>query len=236
MCTVTFFPNPSRGFILSSSRDESPERKISAVVQRQMGSTSFVYPQDATAGGTWIAADSTGRVLCLLNGAFERHAHIPPYRKSRGLLVLEFMEAMDIPSFFQQYHLEGIEPFTLILASQGVLWEFLWDGNKRFMQQRDANAKYIWSSPTLYDREARVLRELWLKEWFEPSQEYSREKILEFHQEAGKEDPHNSLVMNRSGTVRTVSISQFVVEKKPFGFYYFELEDKAPVLYSNIFF
>ena len=234
MCTVTFFPKPCGGFVLSSSRDECPERKISGVEHRQNSSVRVVFPQDSLAGGTWIAADSNGQVLCLLNGAFSGHVRTPPYRKSRGLIVLELLESTDIPSRFKEYDLEGIEPFTLIWAGQGILWEFCWDGVQRGMRRRDPSVKHIWSSPTLYDHEARIRREGWLEEWFNVPGAYTREAILKFHQEAGKGDAHDGLVIHRDGTVRTVSISQFVVERGAYGFYYFELKERIFVLHSQI--
>ncbi len=234
MCTVTFFPQPCGGFVLSSNRDECPDRKISGVAHRQSSSARVVFPQDALAGGTWIAADSNGQVLCLLNGALSGHMRTPPYRKSRGLIVLELLESTDILSRFKEYDLEGIEPFTLIWAGQGILWEFCWDGERRGMQRRDTRSKHIWSSPTLYDHEARMRRERWLDDWFDVPGAYTREAILRFHQEAGKEDVHDGLVIYRAGTVQTVSISQFVMERGAYSFYYFELEERIPVLHSQI--
>lgn len=234
MCTVTFFPRPGGGFILSSNRDESPERGIAGIVQRKGSSGTIVYPQDALAGGTWIAADSGGRVLCLLNGAFDRHERRLPYRKSRGLLVLELIDEPNIPASFQDYDLEGIEPFTIIMAEGNALWELCWDGSQRYLQQRDAGTRHIWSSSTLYGREARMRRAQWLEDWFKDSSEYTREAAMDFHREAGKEDLHDGLIMDRGGIVQTVSISQLVAEKGNSCFYYFELENRIPVLRSQI--
>lgn len=200
----------------------------------QSGSASVVFPQDAVAGGTWIAADSNGRVLCLLNGAFFGHERTPPYRKSRGLIVLELLEAADIASSFQEYDLEGVEPFTLIWAGPGVLWKFCWDGVRHVSQRLDRGSKHIWSSPTLYGVEARMRRERWLEDWFDTPGEYFREEILKFHLEAGKEDTHDGLVVHRAGSVQTVSISQFIAELGSYSFYYFEVEERTPVLHSQI--
>ena len=77
-------------------------------------------------------------------------------------------------------------------------------------------------------------RERWLEDWFDTTGDYSREAILHFHQEAGKEDTHNGLVIARAGGVQTVSISQFIVESGTRHFYYFELEGRTAVLHSQI--
>ena len=88
MCTVTYVPN-QEGIILTSNRDESPERSPKNIT-RLVGRFNLCFPQDTLAGGTWIAADDRRRIICVLNGAFEKHAHVPPYRKSRGILALEY--------------------------------------------------------------------------------------------------------------------------------------------------
>ena len=69
MCTVSYVPDHSGGFVLISSRDEKPGRKT----MRPENDHGMLYPKDAVAGGTWISVDESGRVGCLLNGAFEKH-------------------------------------------------------------------------------------------------------------------------------------------------------------------
>ncbi|MFM7153572.1 MAG: NRDE family protein, partial [Bacteroidota bacterium] len=93
-----------------SQNDESPDGQI-------------VYPRDSKAGGTWFAVSESGKTVCLLNGAFVRHHHNPPYKRSRGLMVLDFFNYDDPDRFFSEYNLEGMEPFTLIFARPGVLTE-----------------------------------------------------------------------------------------------------------------
>lgn len=230
MCTVTFMPKAGSGFILSSSRDEFPGRNIAGIVRREAKNGLVVFPQDAWAGGTWIAADARGFVLCLLNGAFERHDRTPPYRKSRGVMLLELMDAVEIPECFQDYNLEGIEPFTMIIAGINILQEFRWDGRQRYLRQYDPRSKHIWSSSTLYCNEARKRRETWFTDWFDADREYSREAILDFHCSAGKGDDHNGLVIDRGGIVRTISITQVVAEQGQCCLYHFDLDAGVPRL------
>jgi len=67
----------------------------------------------------------------LLNGAFKKHIAQPPYRKSRGLVLLEIVEADEPQSFFKQLDLFDIEPFTVVLHQPGLLHEFRWDGKDK---------------------------------------------------------------------------------------------------------
>ena len=70
---------------------------------------------------------------------------------------------MEIHDFFDSYALEGIEPFTMIIWDQGLLYDFRWDKEKRSIQQLDHQKRQIWSSVTLYNPDQRQQR----KEFFE---------------------------------------------------------------------
>ena len=78
-----------------------------------MNGKEILFPKDTTGGGTWIAV-SHQRITCLLNGAFKPHVPIMPYRKSRGLIVLDSFLFNSIDSFSKDYDLQNIEPFTMI--------------------------------------------------------------------------------------------------------------------------
>ncbi|HAD11338.1 MAG TPA: hypothetical protein DCF33_02760, partial [Saprospirales bacterium] len=111
MCTVTYLPL-SNGFILTHNRDEAPARSPKSIVRE--GSPAILFPRDTHAGGTWIACSQSGRTACLLNGAFVLHRRQPPYRRSRGLLLLDFFDWKNADDFFAEYDLHNIEPFTFL--------------------------------------------------------------------------------------------------------------------------
>lgn len=91
MCTVTYLP-VSTGFVLTQNRDEAPTRSPQIISKEKRFGTELLFPKDTKAGGTWIATARDGRTACLLNGAFEKHKHEPPYRLSRGLVLLDFLD------------------------------------------------------------------------------------------------------------------------------------------------
>ena len=131
MCTVTFIPNRS-GFTLTHNRDEAPSRSSVSIAQDDHKQDDLiVFPRDSKAGGTWFATSESGKTVCLLNGAFLKHHHNPPYKRSRGLMVLDFFDYHDPNRFFHEYELDGMEPFTLIFARPGVLTELRWDEHQR---------------------------------------------------------------------------------------------------------
>ncbi len=84
MCTVTFIPVNDRYYI-TSNRDEKRIRSqaIFPQVHTENGN-KIIYPQDADAGGSWIAMHGNGNAAVLLNGAFEKHEPDPPYKKKPG--------------------------------------------------------------------------------------------------------------------------------------------------------
>src|SRR5919199_3470936 len=115
MCVVTLLPLPG-GFVLTSNRDEHVSRPAAIPPQTySIDGHSITFPKDPQGGGTWLATFGTITV-CLLNGAFVNHVHQPPYRRSRGLVVLDYFDTADPRQFIDSYDFSGIEPFTMVIA------------------------------------------------------------------------------------------------------------------------
>jgi hypothetical protein len=212
MCTVTYIAHPGNDFILTSNRDENAARSPQHLsVEEQPGGVRLIFPKDNGAGGTWIAASSDNRVVCLLNGAFEKHQHQPPYKRSRGVMALEFFSYPDAPAFFEKYDFEGMEPFTFIIVDNGSLYELRWDEKQPHILPLDAKTgRYIWSSATLYPPDIREMRAGWFRDWLDGRVDFSVEAIRHFHQTGGAGDAWNGFVMNRNDRVQTVSITNVV--------------------------
>ena len=196
MCTVSYVPDHSGGFVLISSRDEKPGRKT----MRPENNHGMLYPKDAVAGGTWISVDESGRVGCLLNGAFEKHVSLKNYTRSRGSLILEAFEYDNVEDFFKNVSLSGVEPFTLIVIENTLLWEFRWDAKVKFIQECPVDHKKVWSSSTLYDSSAKAQRRSWFQSW--------RGAPLDFHFANHCSNPGVDLKMKLDSGVETVSITQ----------------------------
>ena len=223
MCTVTFVPVPG-GFYLTSNRDESRSRgRALAPRIHGDGVEELIYPKDPDAGGSWIVMKEEGTAAVLLNGAFQKHVPRPPYRISRGLVLLDIIRAAIPLTRFREMELEGIEPFTLVLLSEGCLWEVRWDGVEKHLSTLDTTRPHIWSSATLYDERAGKERRRWFDEWYEASRRIATEDILAFHRSAGFGDEHNGLVMNRDNKMFTVSITSIASSNGDFKMFYHDL-------------
>ena len=153
MCLVSFIPL-ANSFLITSSRDENLNReKPVPVYDLIRHKKSLNFPQDVK-GGTWIGYDNLNNFLVILNGARLKHQRAPNYRKSRGLIVLDLLDAEDILAAWKAIDLHEIEPFTLLhFSSEGNLWEWIWDGQKKLTTQLDTKLAYCWLSSTLYTPE-----------------------------------------------------------------------------------
>jgi len=208
MCTVSFVPIGKTDFVLTSNRDEAPGRETLPPAAYITSESTLVYPKDMLAGGTWIGASDKGRLICLLNGGLAVHERTPPYRISRGVVVQDFLQAVEIKDTMQAYDLSNVEPFTIVAVSYNTglqLIEFVWTGTDRRITQLPITEKHIWSSSTLYTEAMKSMR----KQWFAADEAKLKtpEDILHFHKTAGTGDAQTDVLMNRS-YVQSVSITQ----------------------------
>jgi uncharacterized protein with NRDE domain len=213
MCTVSFIPVKD-SFFITSNRDEKLTRKtaVSPGMIEYNGQKLF-FPKDADAGGTWIVMKENGDAAVLLNGAFICHTAEPPYRSSRGIILLDIISAERPSVAFTKMNLQDIEPFTLILFENNCLYEFRWDGTEKYCKQLNASRPYIWSSATLYDGFVIKKREQWFASFLNDHPIPTQQDILNFHHFTGDGDRHNDLLMTRTGAYTTVSITSILLTK-----------------------
>jgi Transport and Golgi organisation 2 len=227
MCSVTFIPLHNKVFI-AHNRDESSGRAKAIAPQKyNIKDHELLFPKDSTAGGTWIASTINGNAAVLLNGAFEKHIHQPPYRKSRGLAFLDIVAADDLYLSYCNADLTGIEPFTVILWSNDNLYECRWDGEQKNIIRLEASASHTWSSVTLYDEAIILKRKTWFRHWLREHPAASMDEIIQFHLSAGDGDAHNNFRMNRDGKILTVSITAMEIRKDKSIVKYLDLQDNT---------
>lgn len=211
MCTVTFIPKPNNGFILTSNRDEAPGRETISPEKYNEEGVQLFYPKDALAGGTWIGVSEMKRAVTLMNGGFVAHKRKPSYRKSRGVVVKDFLKTEDLKAEVENYNFNDIEPFTAIIIEwkQDIqLFQLVWDG-LNFHFSEETLAPKIWSSSPLYPDGLKKKREQWFSQFLLEKARPSEKEILEFHKTAGEGDLKSNLIMDRE-VVKTKSITQIV--------------------------
>lgn len=228
MCTVTLVPHPDSmtGFILTSNRDESVGRATLPPRWENFQNTKIYSPKDEQAGGTWLGVSEHLRCICLMNGATEPHIREPEYRKSRGVVVKEFLAASKLRTIMKSYDFVGIEPFTMIIVewNNGLSFqELIWDGENALLSKLPLR-EHIWSSSPLYSKEMKKKRVQWFSELKE-SEGYTAKSILNFHHSAGKGNKEFGLIIDR-GFLKTQSISQVKNSEKELKFSYRNLITK----------
>ena len=212
MCTLTFIPQ-KEGFLFTVNRDESPQRAAGKPIVKQFEKHKlWLAPEPISGSSNLVVNTETGRIVVLLNGAFIHHKHQPPYRKSRGVVVLEAFEALSLKNMFETYDFEGIEPFTLVMFDSNDLGELRWDGTKVHFTEKDIITPQIWSSAMMYRGKWQQERDRWFHEFLVENPRPTDQELLWFHHHAGAHDSENGLVMNRLNMVRTVSVSQIAIE------------------------
>ena len=223
MCTVTFIPfNDS--FFITSNRDESPDRQAVGIKSfHSRESNTIHFPLDEASGGSWIALSDEGRAVCLLNGGFESFIPNPPYRLSRGQVVIAAAKADEIDQFITKFELKDIAPFTLVVFENQSLVQLVWDGQQKHIQSIASDQPHIWSSATLYPLQVREWRKSLFEKWINETEVYNRESIIAFHQMANG-DPDNGFIMNRNEIVKTLSVTSIVLKKNSGSILHLDLE------------
>ena len=77
----------------------------------------------------------------------------------------------------------------------------------------DENKNHIWSSSTLYSKKIRDERSNWFYAFLDTKPEITPKEMLNFHQYTEGENQENGLVINRNDFLKTLSITQTVIEK-----------------------
>ena len=226
MCTVTFIPANGKYFITSNRDEKNCRGTAVAPAIYQVGQRKLIFPKDADAGGSWIAMDENGNTVVLLNGAFEKHEAKPPYRQSRGQVVISTIAAPEPVTHFQQMDLSGIEPFTLVILDNRHLTECRWDGGRKHQRKLNKNQAYIWSSITLYDHQTIQKREKWFADFLTAHPQPTQKDIFSFHHFAGDGDSSNDLLMKRHGLYSTVSITNVLLTGERASMKYIDIKSK----------
>lgn len=238
MCTVSFLPlgASAADFILTSNRDETPSRPARFPDWQEGGESRWFGPSDPRSGGSWFGTDGEHWALCVLNGAFVKHQHRPPYSRSRGRLIPDFLAAGSSAAFLSSYDFSGMEPFTFLIVQFGngpcSLLELRWDSQQLHQRYLAAHEPHLWSSATLYNAEQAAIKKGWFDSWLTQEQGiYTQEGIFRFHQHAGVGNAELDLVMDR-GTVRTTSISSLALQNNTLQLRYLQIAPAEAYAYS----
>jgi uncharacterized protein with NRDE domain len=211
MCTLTFIPDKSGKVVITHNRDEHFQRPVAvppAVYPVSLSDTA-IYPKDPQSSGTWFAMH-TDWVCCMLNGGFERHQCVPPYKRSRGTVIPDFLSKLNMEVFTQQFDPLGMEPFTFVAyhIQSKVLHQLVWDEKALHWQKPNQTKPHMWCSATLYNSEVRRKRKQVFERFIGTSPD--AEAVFQFHQLHAGEQQDEGFFVNINHQIHTVAIMQCV--------------------------
>jgi Transport and Golgi organisation 2 len=185
MCTLTFIPK-EKGFLVGMNRDESMKREM-ALPPRVFAEDGMqaIYPREAS-GGTWIACNSGGTLLALLNWYSVASELSAENARSRGTLIPELIGEMEsdcVRCALEKVDLRSVRPFRLIgvFGNEEAIRELRWDGARLKTLEKEWKAGH-WFSSSLSDRKAEQGRgEVCCCAWKEPDAG-SEEWLRSLHQ------------------------------------------------------
>ena len=163
----------------------------------------------------------------MLNGAAEKHKHLFNYRKSRGLIVLDLISSESAIQTWTEIDLDNIEPFTVVLFESGKLYQLRWDFSEKETVVLDTAKNYVWSSSTLYPNEIREKRSQWFYSFLETKSDVNENEMFNFHRYTEDKNQENGLVIDRNGQLKTLSITQAVIENQSLKIMHFDLIDQT---------
>jgi uncharacterized protein with NRDE domain len=234
MCTVSFV-NANGKIIITSNRDEKIIRPEAIEPKTYaLNSKKVLFPKDPKAGGTWFAVDEYSNIVVLLNGANEKHDMSKKFGKSRGLIVLELVGSESPLTAWESIDLKDIEPFTLVLYENNQLYQLQWNSHFKTALQLDTNQNYIWSSSTLYPAAIREKRAAWFTTFLDTIPEVDAEELLHFHRYTETENHENGLVINRNNELKTLSITQAILNQNKVELFHYDLINKHDFSHSFI--
>lgn len=210
MCTLTVIPCGT-GVRMVMNRDEleSRARGEPPTVHSLPGGMAAVMPRDPESGGTWIAANSAGVILAIMNGNPDPAPPAPRGGRvvSRGSIIPEVARMETAGGAIEQVRRRALDmfmPFRLVAADGASVMSLVWDGHAPMVDQVRPGPVCFVSSGLGDHRVAPrlALFEEWIREHGATARAQDR-----FHEHAWPDRPEISVRMVRPGA-RTVSVTR----------------------------
>jgi len=161
MCTLSFIPT-EEGYLAGTNRDELLTRAAALPPKSErQGEMQTLYPREPS-GGTWIACNSRGNLLALLNWNETDLGPLGEKRKTRGSVIPDLIWESDSAttgSRLKGVQLDMVFPFRLIgvFCRERKVIEWRWDG-RRIEDLEWAWDRKHWFSSSLSDNRAAAAR------------------------------------------------------------------------------
>jgi hypothetical protein len=209
MCTLSFIPNES-GYIVGMNRDERIAR-VRSTSPAVIGNA--IYPREPNTEGTWLAVNSSGLTLALLNR--NENGPLPAKLRSRGEFIPALISANSLASVHRrllEIGFKGVWPFRLIaISAEGhEVCEWAW-GTQLTQNYYDWERRH-WFSSGMSDNEANRVRGTVVEQAWRRPDAGSPQWLRELHSSHQPEQGAFSICVHRDDAA-SVSYSEIVVER-----------------------
>jgi len=222
MCTVSWVID-SNGYDLFFSRDELRTRSIALPPEIHLSeSMPYIAPIDPDGGGTWIAVNSNGVCLFLLNNYQSSYMPTEEIRKSRGLIcdtLIHHGTVAEAEHHLLSLALQVYPPFSLgMLEPDRSCKVFDWDGER--LHKRVSPTSPLASSSSPNWEEIKRWRREKLKQMTTPGgTKPTTKQLYDFHCFHDPAQPAASACMRRP-EAKTVSLSHVSLTSRAISFRY----------------
>ena len=223
MCTLSWQYSQD-GLDLFFNRDESLQRPEAGppVVECRDG-VKTVMPKDPLGGGTWIAANSQGLIIALLNN-YRYPSRVPAGQStSRGLLVRRLSSARtvsDVRASLWHENLFQYPPFILLAFNDEPCGPFQWEWTGQTHKETRDLADVTVSSSSLLPQFVPALRRYLVRralKHIDPGQTAMR--LMDLHRNRFGWPGSIAIAMKRKGRA-TVSLTHIRVTRNDLTFRY----------------
>ena len=208
MCTLSFIPTDS-GYIVGMNRDEQTTR-ARALFPAIIGNA--IYPREPNTDGTWLAVNSSGLTLALLNK--NEDGPLPVKLRSRGEFIPALISADSLAAVHRrllEIGFKGVWPFRVIAisAEQREVCEWAW-GTQLTQNYYDWESRH-WFSSGMSDKEANRVRSAVVEQAWRRADAGSSPWLRELHRSHEPQKGAFSICVHRDDAT-TVSYSEIAVE------------------------
>ena len=209
MCTLSFIPKES-GYLVGMNRDEQIAR---ARAHPPCIIGNAIYPREPSTEGTWLAINSSGLTLALLNK--NEDGPLPVKLRSRGEFIPALISADSLAAVHRrlmEIGFKGVWPFRLIAISAEEREVCEWAWGTQLMQNYYEWEPRHWFSSGMSDNEANRIRGNVFERAWRRSDAGSPQWLRELHRSHEPTQGAFSACVHRDDAA-TVSYSEISLER-----------------------
>jgi len=217
MCTLTVHRDASE-ILATMNRDEALTRGPEVPPQVHAGNNgvSWVAPQDADRGGTWMGANADGVVACLLNAYLPGESLLPDTSgrfRSRGEIIPMLLDKGPVNDglawLLEDFDPEAYPSFSLLVAAPEKATSLNWLRQGKLEVEPVLSEWYIRSSSGWDSEDVARWREEEFDRWLESGREMV-DGLPRFHLLQVEGEEYRSPLMQRDWSA-TRSVTQVLV-------------------------